>query len=151
MIRLGYHPIPDDLDAVLGRARFARAIVMDESIDGLYDAVDSVRTSPLPDAQLPAGLYWFDGVVEPLIMQVGAGPTGTSDELALDVWDDAVEHPLAEAFRWAEHLWDMGLPVPAPKFDVGDRALTVPGGADVEVRARTFDHGTWSYRVRGDG
>ncbi|WP_217577126.1 hypothetical protein, partial [Streptomyces sp. GbtcB7] len=69
MIRFGYHPIPDDLDAVLGRARFARAIVMDESIDGLYDAVDSVRTAPLPDAQLPAGLYWFDGVVDPLIMQ----------------------------------------------------------------------------------
>lgn len=151
MIRLGYHPIPDDLETVLGRARFARAIVMDESIDGLYDAVDSVRTAPLPDAQLPAGLYWFDGFVDPLVMQVGTGPTGTSDELALDVWDDAVEHPLAEALRWAEHLWDTGLPVPAPKFEVGDRALTVPGGADVEVRARTFDHGKWSYRVRGDG
>lgn len=151
MMHFGYHPIPDDLDAVLGRARFVRAVVLDESIDGLYDAVDSVRTAPLPEAQLPAGLYWFAGVVEPLILQVGAGPTGTSDELALDVWDDAVEHPLAEALRWAEHLWDTGFPVPAPKFAVGDRALTVPAGADVEVRARTFDHGTWSYRVRGDG
>lgn len=151
MIRFGYHPIPDDLEAVLGRARFARAVVVDESVDGLYDAVDSVRTTPAPKAGLPAGLYWFDGIDVPLLMQVGTGPTGTSDELELDAWDDSVEHPLAEAFRWGQHLWDSGVPVPAPKFDVGDRALTVPGGADVEVRARTFDHGTWSYRVRGDG
>jgi len=151
MIRLGYHPIPDDLQTVLARAGFARAVVVDESIDDLFDAVESVRTTPMPDAALPAGLYWFDGIGSPLLMQVGYGPTGVSDELTLEVWDDALEHPLAEALRWGEYLWERGVPVPAPKFEVGDRALTVPGGADVEVRSRTYDHGKWSYRVRGDG
>lgn len=151
MIRLGYHPIPDDLSAVLTRGGFSRAVVIDESIADLYDAVESVRTATTTDTGLPAGLYWFDGIDIPLLMQVAVGPTGASAELELEVWDDAVEHPLAEALRWAEYLWETGIPVPTPKFVVGDRALTVPGGADVEVRARSFDHRVWSYRVRGDG
>src|SRR5690606_30145098 len=41
--------------------------------------------------------------------------------------------------------------VPRPKFGVGERALTVPAGSDVEIRDRTFDDGSWSYGVRGDG
>lgn len=151
MIRFGYHPIPDDLDKVRADAGFSRAVVVDESIDGLYDAVSAIRTASILDTGLPAGIYWFEGIELPLVMQVGAGPTGASDELVIENWDETLEHPLAEALRWGEHLWETGIPVPAPKFDVGDRALTVPGGADVEVRARTFDHRVWSYRVRGDG
>ena len=151
MIRLGYHPIPDDLDTVLTRECFARAIVVDESIDGIYEAVQTVRTASTVETGLPAGLYWFGGIDFPLVMQVGVGPTGASAELEVEYWDDDLDHPLAEALRWAEHLWETGTLVPAPKFGVGDRALTVPGGADVEVRGRSFDHRVWSYRVRGDG
>src|SRR4051812_33048046 len=97
MIRLGYHPIPDDLNSVLTRGGFLRAVVIDESIADLYDAVESVRTATTTDTGLPAGLYWFDGIDIPLVMQVAVGPTGASAELELEVWDDAVEHPLAEA------------------------------------------------------
>jgi len=150
-IWIGYHPIPDDLEVVLERGDFSRAVVVDEAVDGLFDAVRRVRTASILETGLPAGLYWFSGFHRPLLMQVGAGPAGASDELRIDAWDEALEHPLAEAYRWAEHLWDTGTDVPEPKFQIGDRALTVPGGADVEVRTRVFDHGTWSYRVRGDG
>lgn len=141
MIRLGFRPGTDDLEAVLDRSRFARAVVVDGPIDRVYDAVDSVRTVGAPEAGLPAGFYWLDGIDSPLLMQVESGPsTGDSDELELDVWDDAADHPLAEALRWGEYLWDIGVPVPAPKFGVGDCALTVPGDADVEIKSRTFDH-----------
>ncbi len=151
MIQFGYHPLFDDLDVALGKSEFARAIVVDEAVGGLYDSVESVRVATVNETGLPAGVYWFIGIVEPLLMQVGAGPTGTSDELKVAAWDDSLEHPLAEAFRWAEHLWDTGRSIPEPRLAVGDRAITVPGGADVEVRARTFDANSWSYQVRGDG
>lgn len=151
MIHFGYHPIHDDLNSVLTRDVFKRALVIDEPVGSLYDATDAVRTSLVTETGLPAGLYWFAGIAEPMVMQVGAGPTGASDELEIETWDDSLEHPLAEALRWAEHLWDTGQDVPGPKFVVGDRAITVPGGADVEIRSRTFDANSWSYQVRGDG
>ena len=150
-IELGYHPIADDLDFVLARGKFARAIVIDEPVSKLFDEVSTVRTSGARDTGLPAGLYWALGIEEPVLMQIGAGPTGASDELELDTWDDDSEHPLVEARHWADHLWDSGSSVPDPAFNVGDRAITVPEGDDVEVRERTFDANRWSYRVRGDG
>ena len=151
LIRFGYHPIPDDLSSVLAHDSFTRAIVIDEPVSTLYDATSSVRESTMTETGLPAGLYWFSGISDPLIMQVGLGPTGTSEEFTADEWDDALENSLAEAFRWAEHLWDNGTDLPLPKFNVGDRAITVPGGSDVEVRSRTFDAKSWSYEVRGEG
>lgn len=151
MIRFGYHPIPDDLDAVIGRDEFRRAIVIDEPVSSLYDAITSVKVSMIAETGLPAGLYWFGGIAEPMVMQVGVGPAGASDELELDVWHELLEHPLAEALRWAEHLWDQGQSIPSPNFTIGDRAITVPGGADVEIRGRTFDSNSWSYQVRGEG
>lgn len=151
MLTFRYHPIPDDLGAVLDSTRFARAVVIDEPISSLYDEVDAVRTSTETTTGLPAGLYSFKGIPSSIILQVATGPFGASSELTLDSFDDAVEHPLAEAFRWAEHLWDNGRPVPVPKFAVGDRAITVPGGEDIEIRHRSCDEARWSYRVRGDG
>ncbi|GAB2710212.1 superfamily II DNA or RNA helicase [Microbacterium marinum] len=151
MISFGYHPIPDDLGVVLSRGGFSRAVIVDESVDHLYDAVPVVRTSQDSESGLPAGLYWFEGIGSPIVMQVGSGPTGSSAQLTLESWDDTVEHPLFEALNWAEHLWETGDPVPAPRFGVGERVLTVPGGADVEIRTRAFDRRAWSYRVFGDG
>lgn len=151
MIHLGFHPMPDDLETVLARGTFERAVVVDDAISDLFDAVASVRNATESDTGLPAGLYWFAGIEQPLVLQVADGPLSASAELQIESWEQAAEHPLIDAMRWAEHLWQHGREVPMPKFNVGDRALTVPGGADVEVRGRTFDHGVWSYRVRGDG
>lgn len=150
MIRFGFHPIPDDLDAVLGRAEFDRAVVVDEEVSKLFDATGEVRVARSGVPGLPAGLYWFDGIPEPIVLQVGAGPRGTSRELELPEWDDSIEDPLIDALGWAEHLWAEGDTVPAPKFEIGARVMRAPSGEDVEVRERTFDSG-WSYRVRGDG
>lgn len=150
MIRFGYHPLADDLAQALDRGEFDRAIVVDEPVSRLYDAVGEVRIAAEGAPGLPAGVYWFDGIASPLVMQVAIGPRGTSSELELETWDDTSNHPLADAFGWAEHLWNLGQPVPSPRFAVGSRAMKMPGGEDVEVRERTFDGG-WSYRVRGDG
>lgn len=151
MIQFGYHPIPDDLDVVLERCEPSRAIILDEPVSTVYDAVASVRFASETVPGLPAGVYWFTGIDEPLLMQVGTGPTGPAEIVESDAWDDALEHPLIDAWSWAEHLWASGRDIPAPKFSLRDRLMTVPGGADVEVRSRTFDNGSWSYRVYGDG
>lgn len=150
MIRFGFHPIADDLDHALGQGAFERAVVVDEPVGDLYDAVGEVRTASEDGPGLPAGVYWFDGIQSPIVMQVGTGPRGTSSYLELAAWDESTEHPLVDAFGWAEHLWEGGKVVPAPKFSVGARAMKMPGGEDVEVRVRSFDGG-WSYHVRGDG
>lgn len=151
MIQLGYHPIPDDLDVAFAEGDFVRAVVVDESVGRLHEKVEKVRIAAVIDTGLPAGIYWFLGMTGPLIMQVGAGTTGSSSRLELEAFDDEADHPLLEALRWAEHLWDTGSPVPDPMFAVGSRAITVPGGADVEIKARTYDEGGWSYRVSGEG
>ena len=148
MIRFGFHPIANELDSLPAEVGFDRAVVFDEPVSALFDRVGEVRTTSGAPG-LPAGLYWFDGVEDPIVMQIGSGPRGTSSRLELATWDDAVEHPLADAYGWAEHLWAEGNAVPAPKFSVGARAMRLPGGDDVEVRDRTFDS-EWSYKVRGD-
>ena len=53
----GYHPVVDDLDVVLPRARFARALVLDESIVDLVDHVQECRALWDADVALPAGVY----------------------------------------------------------------------------------------------
>ena len=150
MLTFRLHPIPDDLSGAMEGRSFERAIVVDEPISELVDLVSQVRTTKEAVPGLPSGIYTFVGIDSPLVMQVGAGPTATSMEFVVDSLDDDVEHSLIDAYGWAEHLWDIGSPVPAPKFAVDDRAITSGTGHDVEIRDRTYDGGQWSYRVRGN-
>jgi len=151
MIKFGYHPVPDNLGLPLEQFSFTRAVVIDDEISTLYDYVSEVRATSSSDTGLPAGIYWFTGIDDPLLMQVAVGPTGASAELELEAWDETLDHPLIEAFRWGTHLWVSGEDVPAPLFSVGARAITVPGGVDVEIKARSFYAERWSYWVRGPG
>jgi len=145
----GYHPISDELQHVLGRGDFRRAVVIDESITSLIDVVEEVRIGF--SSVLPSGIYWFTGIASPLIVQVGNGaPAGGAQRLDL-VPGPLPDHPLVDAYSWAEQLWDEGRPLPAPRFSRDDVVLTVPEGRDVEVRDRRFLGNGWSYQVRGDG
>jgi superfamily II DNA or RNA helicase len=149
-VSFGYHPVVDELDAVLGRARFTRALVADEAITDLVEHVISCRALWDADIDLPTGIYWFAGIEEPLLFQVGTGlPSGPATSVAVD--DLAEEHPLASAFGWAEHFWAQAQPVPAPVFRSQDPAITVPGGVDVLVRGRRFVGGHWNYSVFHEG
>lgn len=150
MITLGYRPLLDELNKLVEDHDFTRALVIDDEVSTLWDAAKEVRISVSADVALPAGVYWFSGIEEPLVVEVPVGPTGASAEVTVDSFDDLdAEHPLIEAWRWAEHLWAHAQPVPEPRFDVGARALTVPGGVDVEIRSRSFIASQWSYTVRG--
>lgn len=150
MLTFRLHPIPDDLNGALGDRPFERAIVVEEPVSEIVDLVTHVRTSNEPVPGLPAGIYTFDGIDSPLVMQVGAGPTATSMEMVVDSLNDHFEHSLIDAYGWAEHLWESGSEVPAPKFAVDDRAITSGTGHDVEIRGRSFDGGQWAYTVRGN-
>ena len=151
MIKLGYHPDPDAHGSLLERFEFAKGLVLDESVGLLFDAIPEIRTGSASETGLPAGLYWFAGIDEPLLMQVAAGPTGASAEIELESFDAAPDHPLVEAFRWSQHLWLSGAAVPEPLFQLGARAMTLPGGVDVEIRSRSYYAERWSYMVRGPG
>ncbi|GEA80449.1 helicase-related protein [Cellulomonas uda] len=142
----GYHPIVDDVSAVLSRGRFSRALVLDEPVVDLIDHVGQCRALWDADVPLPAGLYWFDGIDEPLLLQVGLG-TGSGAATSLPVDELTDDHPLAHAFGWAEHYWTTATDVPKPKFSVQESAITVPGGVDVIIRRRRFVGGQWNYAV----
>lgn len=146
----GYHPVVDDLDVVLPRARFARALVLDEAVVDLVDHVQECRALWDADIALPAGIYWFDGIEEPLLLQVGLGASPGA-ATSVDVAELTDDHPLAHAFGWAEHFWEAAATVPAPKFLVHEQAITVPGGVDVVVRRRRFNGRQWNYTVLHDG
>jgi len=145
----GYHPMPDDLKFVLNRGSFERAVVIGEPITTLINEVSRVRVAG--ESVLPVGLYWFLGVESPLLLQIGDGARAGSAQRIDLAPGPLTDHPLVDAYSWAEQLWDEGRPVPAPRFERDDIALTVPEGRDVEVRDRRFLGSAWSYQVRGDG
>lgn len=146
----GYYPDVDRLDVPFGRAVFRRAIAVDHPIRELVDRVDECRVVWGPQVQLPEGMYWFEGIESPLLMQVGAGAVpGDATVVALSDLDD--DHPMTAAWGWAEDLWSNATLVPVPKFGVNDVAVTHPGDVDVTVRDRKFlsDHWTYSAMVEG--
>lgn len=155
MMRFGYLPSVESVDAVTAEGDYKRALVLEESIDVLCDGVREVRSaekSMIPGAEsLPAGVYWFQGFEESLVMQVGAGTTSVSSELEFTDWDDVENHPLVRAYDWAAAFWEVAEPVPEAQFQVGEYAITVPGGIDVEIQSRSFDFGSWTYSVSGRG
>lgn len=146
----GYHPIFDDLAPLNGRT-FKRVLVLDEPVEKLFDGRAEVRVLHNSDAPLPGGLYWFEGIEEPLLLQVaqGAPPSGSAEVSAFEV-DSS--HPLANAYGWATELWiRAGAAVPQPAFALHEPALTVESGRDVIVRRRRFVGNRWSYTVLVDG
>lgn len=146
----GYLPDPDRVDVPLSRAGFTRGLVLDLAVRTLADDVANCRTLWGADVVLPEGVYWFEGIDQPLIMQVGVGtPAGPATIAPLEEIDET--HPMAAAFGWAEQLWSGADAVPEPKFAINDVAVVQPGDADVTVRGRRFLTEQWSYTVVGDG
>jgi superfamily II DNA or RNA helicase len=142
----GYHPDPERLDAALQRGSFVRALVVDATVRTLAGQVRECRIIRDPAVELPEGVYWFQGVDEAIILQVGVGmPPGDATVVPLDRLAD--DHPLANAWRWAEELWEKASKVPAPMFGINESAVTHPGGLDVVVRDRKFLGQQWSYTV----
>lgn len=146
----GYFPDAERTDVPLGRSAFRRALLLDFPVRGLVDAVGECRVLWGPDVALPEGIYWFEGIDEPIILQVGVGAR-PGDAMIMPSADLVEGHPLLAAWAWAEQLWTQGATVPAPKFAVNDVAVIHPGDLDVTIRDRKFLSGQWSYAVIAEG
>ena len=146
----GYFPDAERTDVPLGRSAFRRALLVDLPVRGLVDAVGECRVLWGPDVALPEGIYWFEGIDEPIILQVGVGAR-PGDAMIMPSADLVEGHPLLAAWAWAEQLWTQGATVPAPKFAVNDVAVIHPGDLDVTIRDRKFLSGQWSYAVIAEG
>ena len=147
----GYLPDPQKLDDVLPRGSFVRALAVEMPVKAAYGQVAEFRVEWNPDVELPAGVYWFEGVEDgSLVVQVGGGgvPGGS---IALDLESLTEDHPLASAWNLAEDLWSGGTPVPAPKFDINDDVMTHPRNADALILDRQFHGEQWSYTVSVEG
>lgn len=146
----GYHPDADRLDVPLQRTLFSRALVLDGPVRGLVDGVGECRVIWGPDVALPEGVYWFEGVNEPIVLQVAVGsPPGDAAVVALANLEEG--HPLMSAWAWAEELWSRASPVPRPMFAINEVAVTHPGDVDVTIRDRKFLSDDWSYTVIVEG
>lgn len=107
----GYHPDVDRLDVALDRTSFSRALVLDYPVRGLVDRVPECRVLWQPDVALPEGIYWFEGIERPILLQVAVGATPGDSALApLAGLGDS--HPLMAAWGWAEELWTLALATP---------------------------------------
>lgn len=146
----GYHPDVARLEAALERATFSRAVILECPVRELVDRVVECRILWEPSAQLPEGLYWFEGIDRPIVMQIAVGdPPGDSALKPLADLEDG--HPLLAAWAWAEEFWAIASPVPQPKFRIDELAVTRPGDVDVTVRDRKFLTDHWSYTVIVEG
>lgn len=147
----GYHPDVESIEEALAQRSYKRALVLDAPVRGLATTVGECRVLRHPEVQLPEGVYWFDGVEQgSLILQVAVGSMpGGSSIIALDELTE--EHPLVNAWSWAEELWIRGMRVPAPQFDVNEPAVTHPGADDVVILNRKFLSGDWTYTVFLEG
>lgn len=146
----GYYPDIERLDVPLDGATFSRALVLDRPVADLRERVRDCRILWQADVGLPEGVYWFDGIESPILMQVTIGvPPG--DATVVPIASLPEDHPLMNAWGWAEELWDRASPVPAPKFAINDAAVTHPGDKDVTIRERRFFSDEWSYSVTMDG
>ena len=146
----GYYPEADRIEVPLDRSTFSRALVLDFPVRTLVDRVTDCRVLWSSEVALPEGIYWFEGIDRPIILQVGIGvPPGGATVAPLSDLDDG--HPLAAAWAWAEQLWEQGSSVPPSKFDINDVAILVQGDLDVTVRDRKFLSGQWSYSVISEG
>ncbi len=145
----GYHPDPERLDQALGRDRFRRALVVENPVRELIDRAAECRVLWQPEVSLPEGVYWFEGIDDPLLMQVVGEPPGDAALVPLYALEDG--HPLMNAWSWAERLWEQAAPVPSPLFRVNEAAVTHPGDVDVTIRDRKFLGKEWSYSVLAEG
>lgn len=150
----GYHPDPEHLSIALDRGEFVRALVLDGPVRALASHVNECRVLGQSEAELPEGLYWFQGLDGgALILQVAlGGPPGDATVAPLDQLSD--DHPLMAAFAWAEKFWLDGHAVPTPRFELNEAAVTHPGDVDVVIRDRVYlggRSGQWSYTVIVEG
>jgi len=146
----GYHPGSSNTDISFSAAAFHRALVIDCPVTDLADRVAECRVFQCPEVALPEGIYWFEGIPQPIVMQVavGAAPVDAT-VVPIKFLDD--EHPLKSAWEWAENLWEQASPVPPPKFEINGVAVTHPGDIDVVIRGRRFFSDEWSYTVLMEG
>lgn len=146
----GYLPDAESLDAALKHGTFHRALLIESPVRGLIGQVGECRTQWHPPVSLPEGVYWFEGIESPILMQVSVGdPPGSASITSFA--NLAEDDPLMAAWRWAEVLWETSSPVPQPKFGINDNAVTHPGDADVTVLGRQFLGNSWTYTVKLDG
>jgi len=148
----GYQPDPDQLDAVLARGTFARALVVAAPVSALAGQVGECRIAWDSDlaADLLEGVYWFEGVSNgPFILQMGnSGLPG--GPLEVDLGDLNNNHLLVRAWWWAEEVWRKAEAVPAPRFEIVEPVEVHPDGTGAVVRDRKFVK-DWSYTVVLDG
>lgn len=149
-LSFGYLPDPDRVDVPLSRGKFNRALALDLALRALTDEVRDCRSLWEADVPLPEGVYWFEGVDNPLVMQVAKGAPAESASI-VPLADLTREHFLNLARGWAEQLWTQADVVPIPQFAVNDVAVLQPGDTDVTVRGRRFLTSQWTYSVVGDG
>jgi hypothetical protein len=148
----GYHPDPERLDAALNLGSFERALVVGAPVQSLATRVRTCKVIGDPGVELPEGVYWFQEVDEgSLILQVmGAGsPPGDATVVSLDALEH--DHPLVNAWGWAEDLWEKAALVPLPVFEINQAVVTHPAGLDAVVRDRQYLGQQWSYTVLLEG
>src|SRR5262245_49653651 len=94
----GYLPDLAAVESALERGSFARALAVDVPVKAIFGGAEDCRILWQPEVELPAGVYWFQGVDDgSMVFQVGGGePPGAARITALD--DLTQDDPLGAAW-----------------------------------------------------
>lgn len=145
----GYHPIQNDLEALVSLIAINQLLIVGSDVPDLIDQVGEARYLQDSNLQLPVGIYWF-GDESISIMVVTEGPMSGPGEL---VPTESVmqNDTLHVAKQWFQSLWNRSMAITKPIFNVGDEVIVRTTGQDSVVRMRSFSSGVWLYEIRLDG
>lgn len=145
---LSYNPVAGDAAATM-RDHDPRQVLVVGAVVPEGPATAELRILSDPDVLLPAGVYLFgsDEGSSLMIVDEGGPPAGWIES----DWSAHDDHPLVRAYGWFGGWWERATKVPAPRFSVGDEALTAPEGQEAVIRRRRFQDGSWWYSVRVEG
>ncbi|WP_062073652.1 DEAD/DEAH box helicase [Demequina sediminicola] len=130
--------------------RDARLLVLDTGMPDVVGLVREARYLPGEDTQIPAGIYHFGGLEQPLVAWVPFGSTRTDSERhGLNTLPE--DHALANAWRWCEHWWETATEVQAPAYAVRQPVQVRSSGHEVSPSQRRFSNGNWHYKITVDG
>jgi len=146
----GYHPDSRDFEQLARDLDAGRVLVVNGPLSCEWDAGRAFRTCRDDTTGLATGIYWFLGIDQPMVAVVHAGAS-TADGMLVPASQLPDGAPLAAALGWAEHHWDLGKEVPAPRFHINSIAIHASDGMDAFIRSRRYVQGAWTYDVRLEG
>lgn len=149
----GYLPHAEDLRLINDIETYDGILVINGPAGAAFEASKQARWLSSGEVRLPEGLYWFRDAELSLVMQVletEENHVGSSQATAAEL-EANPDHPLVNAYGWAQHYWEVAEKVPSPRYGLDQAVQHALTGVDMTIRGRDYVQGAWNYKVSTGG